>query len=44
MRETYIYQSDSFITPLIKIFPKKENAEQKKRKCEKVIFYMLEMS
>jgi hypothetical protein len=32
------YQSDSFITPLIKIFPKKENAEQKKKKMWKGVF------
>jgi len=40
-----IYQSNSFITPpLIKIFPKKENAEKKKRKGGKVILYVLELS
>ncbi len=32
------------LPPLIKIFPKKENAEQKKRKCGKVFFYVLELS
>ena len=32
----FIYQSDSFITPpLIKIFPKKENAERKKENVKK---------
>ena len=30
--------------PLIEIFPKKENAEKKKRNCEKVILYVLELS
>jgi hypothetical protein len=32
------------LPPLIKIFPKKENAEKKKRKCGKVIFYVLKLS
>jgi hypothetical protein len=32
------------LLPLIEIVFKKENAEQKKRKCGKVIFYVLELS
>jgi hypothetical protein len=40
----HVYQSNSFITPLIKISPKKENAEKKKRKCGKLIFFVIELS
>jgi hypothetical protein len=41
----FIYQFNSVITsPIIKIFPNKENAEKKKRKWRNVIFCVWELS